>query len=78
MANNAEAIEVEHPDHSELAGQLARVLVNLRFATKYWKENGGYHARKVKNDWEDRADILLDSLGIDAHRHTSSVRILKP
>lgn len=56
---------------------LAHVLHNLRFFTKYWNEHGGYQARQNMKYWQDKADALLNSMGLTLHENISSVLILK-
>ena len=41
---------------------LFHVLVNLRFWTKDFEEKYGVSAKKLKKDWEARADKLIDDL----------------
>lgn len=65
-------ITISSPEEmAEKLAELAKVLHNLRYWTKYWKEVYGSRARVQKEHWEKRADILLDELGIDSHRQTT-------
>lgn len=57
--------------------ELAHTLHNLRFATKYWNEHGGFCARERMNTWQKRADQLLDSLGLTLHNNINSVTVIK-
>lgn len=56
---------------------LAHILHNLRFYTKYWNEHGGYQARNQMKIWEQKADTILNSLGLRLHNNISAVTIIK-
>jgi len=56
---------------------LAHTLHNLRFFTKYWNEHGGYEARKNMNNWQEKADNLLDEMGLTLHNNIKAVKIIK-
>lgn len=64
-------------DLKEPFQQLAEVLHNLRFYTKYWNEHGGANARKRMHYWQEMADKLLDSLGLTLHNNISSVKVIQ-
>lgn len=57
--------------------EVAHILHNLRFFTKYWNEHGGFEARKRMNYWQDKADAVLDSLGLILHHNIKSVTVIK-
>ena len=61
----------------KMTQDLAHILHNLRFYTKYWQEHGGYHARERRKYWEEMADNRLDSIGLTLHNNISSVKIIK-
>lgn len=57
--------------------EMAHILHNLRFYTKYWNEHGGYKARERKNQWEEKADACLDKNGMTLHNNINSVTVIK-
>lgn len=57
--------------------EMAYILHNLRFFTKYWNEHGGYQARMKKKYWEEKADKCLDKNGLTTHNNINSVKIIK-
>ena len=57
--------------------EMAHILHNLRFYTKYWNEHGGYKARERKNIWEEKADQCLDKNGLNLHNNINSVTVIK-
>lgn len=57
--------------------ELAHALHNLRFFTKYWNEHGGYQARQRMKFWQEKADDLLDGMGLTLHRNINSITVIK-
>lgn len=57
--------------------EMAHILHNLRFYTKYWNEHGGYYAREKKNYWQEKADACLDKNGMTLHNNINSVTVIK-
>jgi len=58
----------------DLAAESVRVLHNLRFWTKYWQEHLGSHAKRKKEYWEQKADALLNELGMTEHNNTRTIK----
>ena len=57
--------------------QLAHVLHNLRFFTKYWNEHGGAHARSRMHHWQQKADTLLNEMGHTLHNNITAIKLIK-
>lgn len=57
--------------------EMARIMHNLRFYTKYWNEHGGFNARKNMKYWEEKADACLDQNGLTTHNNTNSIKVSK-
>lgn len=57
--------------------EIARIMHNLRFYTKYWHEHGGFHARKRMKYWEEKADAFLDKIGLTLHNNTRNIQTPK-
>lgn len=54
-----------------------RILVNLRFHTKFWHEHFGSPAKKNKEHWEKRADDFLKKFGVTEHMRMEKVSVIK-
>lgn len=57
--------------------EMAHILHNLRFYSKYWVEHGGYQARSRKKFWEEKADQCLNKNGLTLHNNINSVKVIK-
>jgi hypothetical protein len=76
-ANGHQKTEVElSKPVNQVAEELAHILHNVRFFTKYWHAHGGSEARRRKVYWETKADQYLDSLGLDLHNNVNAVKII--
>lgn len=56
--------------------ELVHIMHNLRFYEKYWHQNFGHEARARMECWQQKADKLLDELGLTAHNNINSVQII--
>lgn len=75
---NTAIIEIgSEADLKDKFAEVAHVLHNLRFFTKFWNEHGGYQARRRMQYWQERADALLDSMGLTLHNNIQAVQIIK-
>lgn len=57
--------------------ELAHAGHNMRFAQKYWHENGGGHARDKKKYWETKFDGVLNRIGLSEHQNTKAIYIVR-
>ncbi len=70
MSKHATIVIHSPEEMADKLAELAKVLHNLRYWTKYWKQVYGSRARAQKEIWEQRADQLLDELGLSSHNDT--------
>jgi hypothetical protein len=52
-------------DEEELlkaAGEMIHILVNLKYHTDKWYEQGGWVNRKNKKNWEEKRDEIINRL----------------
>jgi ABC-type uncharacterized transport system ATPase subunit len=61
----------------QMHAEALHVLHNLRFWTKRWDEHFGCFAKKNKENWEKKADEMLDRFGLHEHNNRKPVIIYK-
>lgn len=64
-------------DVIKIAAEAIHLLNNSRAANKRWNEQGGYEARKIKKEWEEKVDVFLSALKVKEEiGHSEKVKIL--
>lgn len=61
----------------QVAEELLRIMVNMRFAENYWQEHYGSQANKARKEWQASADKYLQKHGITLLHDTRKVFINK-
>lgn len=61
----------------QLHAEAIHILNNLRFHTKYWHKHYGQPAKINREYWEQKADELLNGLGLEEHNRLDKILVMK-